>query len=160
MVEVENTEILNNLSEKTKISNTATLPRILNNSIQPVIEVGQNIDEYFIENGASTTTANTVIFTTPANKDFYLTFAVLSLAKDNVSDNVISYVQAVINGITTRIISIGSLTTTEIHQTIGIGFHPIKLDRNSAITVVGSTTGGVIRKDASIMGFSVDTLEK
>jgi len=163
MVELQNRTVVNEMSEKIKESNLNLLPRDISNSIQPVIEVGKNIDQHFSKSASQATTGTITIFTTPSDKDFFMTCCNFSFAKDSTCDigtGVIDFL-CVINGATVRPLRSAVITTTAERGNLETSFStPIKLDRNSVISLTGTFTVGVMARVASINGFTVDTLEK
>tara|TARA_Y100000310_G_C20676941_1_gene813641 strand:+ start:2217 stop:2702 length:486 start_codon:yes stop_codon:yes gene_type:complete len=161
MVEIQNSKIVDSISEKVKESNLNLIPRQLANSVQAVIDVGRNIDQHFIESTKSTSSGSTTIVSTPTNKDFYLTSCSLGLIKDAASDNVAADLRATVNGTVEFLLQIVGITLTaqETHLTVSFP-EPIKLDRGTAIKIQGTATAGNFHKTGTITGYTIDTLEK
>lgn len=106
---------------------------------------------------SSTTTADLTLYTTPTDRDFYLTFAQISIVKNATDDGTNTNLNVTIGGASVTLMSIRGLTTTAQDQSLVSNFTvPIKLDRNSAIRVAHATTAGSIAKYGSIAGFIVD----
>lgn len=107
---------------------------------------------------SSTTTADLTIYTTPSDRDFYLTYAQISIAKNATDDGTNTSMTIVVGGATVTLISIRGLTTTAQDQSAGLSFPiPIKLDRGSAIKVIHSTTAGAMAKSGHIGGILMDS---
>ena len=163
MVQIQNKEILNTISEKIKESNLGILPNQLSDRIVPIIEVGKNIDEYISETAESTTTGLITAFTTPSSKDFYLVSCFMSFVKDVTCDLASSSlnVSATINGKTIRIIRMPPLTLTAERDFSSISLStPIKLDRGTTVTLGGTFTAGNMVRSLGVHGFIKDTLQK
>lgn len=123
------------------------------NYIQPVIEVGSKFTD-LVKTGGNTTTSNATLYTTPLDKDFILTHAHISLTKDVTSDNTNAYIQVVVGGANVRLTELRLQTLTALSTTCGYNYTiGIKLDRGSAITLIGGFTAGTLTKQATICGF-------
>lgn len=109
-------------------------------------------------------TGTTTLYTTPADKDFYLTSVFLNVTKDatcDVSNTDGPIIRAVIDGVTTTIIQVSVLTLTAQNygQVISLP-HPIKLDRNSAVTLAGATfSAGALSKAGGIFGYTEEVTQ-
>lgn len=109
-----------------------------------------------VKSGTSTATGTGIIYTTVANKEFYLTGLSLSITKDIVSDAVYIYITAVIDGASQTLVRIGQQTLTASSETKTISFpYPIKIDQNTNISVVKAHTAGTNLYAWSIMGIQV-----
>lgn len=161
MVEIQNSKITDKLGEKIKESNLNALPRTLANSIQPVIDIGENIDQYFADESQNSASGSVTVFATPSDKDFYLNSCTLQNIKDATSDNVSVDLRATINGGIVFLLRIAGITTTAQVRDLTVSFPtPIKIDRGTNISIQQAFTVGVSVSSSSISGFSVDTLEK
>lgn len=131
------------------------LPNQSSNFVQPVISMDVPYCE--IARGGSTSSTTTTVYTTDANKDFYLTGAVLSLTKDAICDIANGKVQmnVTIGGATQNVLALSVLTLTAQDKSVGLSFSPpIKIDRNQAITITrASTTAGTIILAGVVTGY-------
>jgi len=97
----------------------------------------------------------TTIYTTPADKDFYLTYVLLSAIKDAAATGTSVAISATVEGVSTSIVAIAGITLTVQQQTVPVFFStPIKIDRNTAIAISGSnwtTYRGIVA------GYTVET---
>jgi len=109
-----------------------------------------------VRRGNNTSTGNLVIYTTPTNADFYLTYIGLSLTKDVACDNALCYLNATIGGqiVVLAVILVQPATASSDYQVIPFTF-PLKLDRGSSINLVGSFAAGTLAKSAQIQGFVI-----
>jgi len=102
---------------------------------------------------SASTTTSAAIYTTPADKDFYLTSCSLSGAKA-VGDSGTSAVVAVtVSGLVANVLLIAGITLTADAQSVAIAFPvPIKVDRGTAINCnIGGTWTSV---RAAIQGYT------
>ena len=127
----------------------------------PVVEVGVKLVKNAILKSVGRTSSGTgTIYTTPANQDFYLTGIVYSLVKDVTCDigTGASHVTATIDGASVNLLSISTLNLTVQNQTITLILtHPLKIDRNTAISFGGAYTAGTCSRSANITGFIDET---
>ena len=77
------------------------------------------------------------IFTTPSDKDFYLTSAILSVAKDAAATGTSVTITAIIDGVTQTIVAVAGITLTANAQTVNEQCY-VKIDRNTAIAISGA----------------------
>lgn len=126
------------------------------NTIQPVVEVGPKFTN-FLKYGTSTLSTTTTAYTTPSDKDFYLTLAQLSYVKDAANDNVIYYINVIVGGLSCRLNIMKAVPATANSDTYSQSFnYPIKIDRGTAISVVGAFTAGTQTRCWVIGGFILE----
>ncbi len=100
-------------------------------------------------------------YTTPANKDFYLTGLSFSIAKDAACDATSGNISVtgVIDGQVVAIATISGITLTALQDTITMQFpFPLKLDRNTAITQTYNFTAGVCRRVINVHGYTEEVI--
>lgn len=118
--------------------------------IQPVSRI--------IKAAAASNTSIITPYTTPTDKDFYLTGVTLSFVKDAANDLATGslLVQTTVNGETVSVTGIAVLTLTAQQQTVRCEFNPpIKVDRNAAIQLPTATfTAGAMRRVLCINGYT------
>lgn len=118
--------------------------------VTPVMEIHKfsNITRY-----ASTASTGT-IYTTPTDKDFYLTSVTLYSMKDAASTTTASSVTFYVDGYQTRIISLPFFNGTAGDKGLSLNLsYPIKVDRNTAIQIIGENAGATTLQKAAITGF-------
>jgi len=158
MVRVTRSSVLLKIQDLLGLQSGAQAPPVeCKSDIQPVLEAGPRYT-YVLKHGNQTTSSSTYnLYTTPADKDFYLTFANLSLTKDAVSDNTQVYIQITQNGATILVAFIPTQTTTAGSWQIHCPFpYPIKVDRNTNILLAGTFTAGTFRRTGTIGGFILE----
>ena len=161
MVENQNVEITNRISEDTKITPQTSIPNNVSNSIQPVlISNPLKISTITASAGYNNNTAAT-IYTTPSKQDFYLTSATFSFMKDANNTSTSIYLVVTIGGAVKKIGIISTLTLTAHSDSKALTFpYPLKIDRGTDIQVGSSSAVANIRVDGAITGFIKDTLTK
>jgi hypothetical protein len=107
-----------------------------------------------IKSATQTGSGTTVIYTTPTDRDFYLTGCLLSVHKATTENGTEFELAGVVNGQTVYFNAIQAVSTLVRAETSYLQFaYPIKLDKNTPIgLVVGSST---VR--AMIFGFEQPT---
>jgi len=110
-----------------------TLSADVHEVITPVISLKP------VANIVKSATTATTIYTTPTDKDFYLTSLYLSVAKDAAQTGTSASITAIIDGVTVNLLSFISITLTASEVADNIVFNtPIKIDRGTAIATVAS----------------------
>ncbi len=131
-------------------------PNYTSNQIVPVVDINPKITTIARANSSTDTNAIT-LYTTPTDKDFFLTYCVLSLTKTAASDNVLSYIRIQQDGANRVINVIVTQTTTAGSHQSTISFpYPIRCDRNTAIEMLGSMGAGAMTKYGTIGGFILE----
>lgn len=157
------------------INNSETIKRILNDaSIQTAVddvpnELGKTVVPVLISNPAkeenlvwannisSSSIAGMVIYTTPNNKDFYLTYLNLSNQSDATADNTEIIVRANMGGVLRDLINMSKLTTTAFTDNIISNFTiPIKIDRGSNIVLRNVFTAGTSTSAVCLAGYTME----
>lgn len=129
----------------------------LPNTLTPVIPLTPIVN--LVRHLNKSNTGSTGIYTTPADKDFYLTSAYLSGTADATADNLSYTITATIDGVARDIIKIGKQTTTAGSEQVAQSFFfPIKIDRGTAISLTTTFTVGTTIMAATITGYLADTL--
>jgi len=91
-------------------------------------------------------------FTTPSDRDFYLTNAQISIAKVAADSGALASLTVVIDGVTISILRINGVTLTADAQNVLQSWNfPIKLDRGTNITL--SLSGAYTTANALLQGF-------
>ncbi len=157
MVDIQSKEIIDKMSDELKVQPAMLLPRELGKEILPVYNVNPpRIVNVVAEASGATTTAFT-IFTTPTNRDFFLTHIGTSVSKDVSCDLTLITIQGTIGGQVVRFISdrFQTLTAETFNHSENL-IQPIKLDRGSTIVFAGAFGVGTCVKDGVIYGYTTD----
>ena len=131
-------------------------PKTLSSTISPTLDLNPRFTN-LVKYGTTSVTTSSNLLTTPSQKDFYITFAHITFKKDVTSDLSSCNIQGSVNGATVRLLSFECLAATAENQSINITFpYPIKIDRNTNISLTGSFTAGTATKTAVIGGFILE----
>lgn len=107
----------------------------------------------------STATAALTAFTTPSDKDYFLTGLTLGITKDAACDNSTVQVAVTVAGVQTIIVDVPTQTLTAQSTQVPVMFNPpIRLDRNQPIQVFGTFTVGTMRKNLCLYGYTEETI--
>jgi hypothetical protein len=138
---------------------TDKVPAEIENKIQLVVDVNPLKNEFcniVRTNGLINNTSATV-YSTPTDKDFYLTNATLSYIKDVTSTATYVSMIVTIGGTVVDLLKLPSITLTVGYGQIAQSYYyPIKIDRGTSITVNSSTNVANITVIGNIQGFTVD----
>lgn len=129
-------------------------PVFVEDYIQPTVSVSP-ITNVLRHNSAINSTTAT-IYSTPSDRDFFLTGASLSLIKDAGATSTGSSVKVVIDGNTRNLLTIISLTTTAQNDAISQSFNKIKIDRGTDIVVTNGSANANVSAIGIIEGFIVE----
>jgi len=128
-------------------------------TITPVVDVKQNTD--VVGSLSRTTTGTATAYTTPTGVDFFLTGIELGIVKNATCDAGTGSiaVTALANSQTLNLVRLPILDLTAQDSSIYISFdNPIKLDRNTSVSVTGTYTAGTMVRIVSVYGYTSDTL--
>lgn len=134
------------------------LPTVSTNYIQPVISADPAFCDVFKSQSTTSSGAGSAtIYSTPTDKDFYLTFLRLGYAKSancDVANGTLS-LNVVINGETISLMAFPIVNLTLQEQHMALYFDPpLKIDRNSTILQTGHTfTVGTFGRRSAVAGY-------
>lgn len=160
MATIYNSDLFKELKEGARIQQlTDPIPNQLQGNVIPVMEVNPKLlrRSNIIKNAGLTNGTTTTLYTTPLDKDFYIVAASLSVIKDVTSTSTDTSLRITVDNVVVRPLVISGITLTAQSQAVSISFSsPIKVDRNTAITINHATNVANIRGDATIIGYLVD----
>lgn len=137
------------------------IPSELAEKVIPVIDINPKharVANVVKRTIATNATAQT-IYTTPTDKDFYLTSASLAMIKDATATSLFSTIQLIPDGSTSTIpiLLIPGFTLTAQTGQISLSFPaPIKVAKGTNITINNSTNVGNVSADGCITGYLID----
>lgn len=130
----------------------------IGDEIIPVVVVERYANIVREAEGAGTGTVTA--YTTPADKDFFLTGFNMNYSTDAACDTTSLSVQVFIEGVSRLLIRRKKITLTAASETVVREFSkPIKIDRNTAITLVCSFAAGNCPRSLTICGYTVETVK-
>lgn len=154
MVEIRGGSAKENVAREFYFSE-AEAPNVVNNTIQPVFEVGEVIHNVVRTNTTEANNNTQTIFTTPADKDFFLTNCSVSGVPAIAAGS--AYITLTIAGATRQIIRIALDTGTPTSNSMG-GPMNILVDRNTNITITSSAANLIAW--GSIVGYTKESINK
>jgi len=161
MAQIERNSIIQKAINELRLNPSAEkIPKETSDKIQ----LGYSLNPNYTEEVKSVATSSTgnfdIVSATSSVKDTYLTFVTLSIAKNAAANTTTEslILRTTINGASRDILLINFIDLTALDSTITLPLpYPLKVDRNSAITVLnGNFTAGVCRRGASVGFFEVD----
>lgn len=162
MAQIHNSDLIKGMAENAKIQqNVDRIPNQLADKVVPTMETNPallktaNVVRYVDTN------IDTTIYTTPSDRDFYLTGISYSLAKDALSTCSGIRISGTIDGVTQWVGIISGITLTTDSQTVSQNFSkPIKFDRGVNISIIHLTgTGATLRSSVTLVGYTVDNIK-
>jgi len=160
MATINNSDLKKNLIEGAKINIvTEAVPSELGKTVVPVMETNPKLLRIcdIIKYGVCSDSTVSAIYTTPADRDFYLTACSLSLIKDATAVSNISNLQVYIGGIAINVLAIAGITLTAQNGSMSLSFPtPIKIDRDTAIAIRNSNATSTVNSVGTIIGYIVE----
>lgn len=158
MIEIYNGDTIQELIRAGLLQSSFDIPKLLAKEIIPTIEINPILSKFcdIVRNASITNTTQATIFTTPDDPQisFFLIACSLSVIKDVLSTSTLTQIDIVVDGANRQVLNISGITLTAQNSTISIVLpHPLKIDRNTSITLNNGTAIANIRADASIVGF-------
>lgn len=126
--------------------------------ITPTIEVNPRIN--IVRNQTTGNTGTNALYTTPTDKDFYLSTIGFSFIKDAVCDSATGdfTLSAFIDGTARVLIGLPIITLTAQTDSVFVSFPiPIKIDRGTQMNFTGTFGAGVCRRHAFLTGYVQET---
>jgi len=160
MTQINRSSLLNNAAGDLLISQAReNFPVQLSNSVAPVFEIGAKYST-ILKASVTTVTGAATIYTTPRDKDFFLTGFTFSFRKDAACDIAsggslafVVYQDGAANAVWKQ--AVVTLTAQDANIVMTFPF-PMKLDRNSVIQATGTFAAGVLVRSVSIVGFILE----
>jgi len=160
MATIYNSELSKELILGAKIQTSRDrIPTELAEKVIPVMEVNPKLLRVAnVVKGNNALNGDVTIYTTPTDKDFYLTGASLSVVKDATATSTLTrYLITTEESGLGSFLPIGTLTLTAESRSTSINLStPLKLKRNTTVSITNSTTVGNIATSGSIIGFTID----
>jgi len=133
-------------------------PTELGDRIIPTLNVDEDPEKYIVANVGRATTGASTVFTTPTDRDFYLSNLYVSYTCDVAADST-NYAITITPRDTAavNIVEMRKQTLTVTTDVVNLSFTtPILLERGTAITLTQTFTLGASAMSASIVGFTRD----
>jgi hypothetical protein len=160
MAQINNSQLSKEMIEGAKINiSFDNIPTQIADKVIPTMEVNPKMLRIcnIVKDGSATNATSATIYTTPTDKDFYLVSAQMSVIKDVTATSTNSFVNAVIDGLTSTMMRIRGLTLTPQSETISISLNPpLKIDRGTNITIGNTTNVANVSASGSIVGYTTE----
>jgi len=136
---------------KTKGENIVAIADI----VQPTKEIQTRIN--ILKRVSYTTSGTSSVYTTPTDKDFYLCFAEISFLSDVLNDTLLVQLSVILDGESLVLAELRKVSLAIAANQLYIVFNqPLKLDKGTAINILGTYTAGALTKSAIIGGYTTD----
>ena len=140
-----------------RILNTKAFDQLSSEVTGPIATIAIQPTCKTVRSGVTGSSGTLTLFTTPSDKDFYLCSFTISLAKDSTCDTASGVISlsATIDGVSQRLASLAVLTLTaqSINQVVSLQY-PLKVDRNTAISINGTFTVGAMQRVGTLLGYT------
>lgn len=131
-------------------------PSTLAPTVQAIVDIVPRITTV-VRRASSATTGGATLYTTPTDKDFYITFVDMAYSKDAANDTTEVYIDCVINGSTTRIMSLNVVAATAQADGKIVSLpYPVLVDRNSVVRIVSNFTAGTLNRQGTVGGYILE----
>lgn len=161
---IYNSDLTKELREGAKIQiGVDGIPSEIAEKVVPTMEVNPKLlrNTNITISVIAVATGAQVVYTTPLDKDFYLTNAEVSMIKDVTCDQATGslVLNCTQDGATKNLVRIPiiALTAQNFAQSINLNC-PMKIDRGTNLNYTASYTAGVMARVAGIKGFTVDNI--
>jgi hypothetical protein len=157
MADINRSSIINNAAQDLALSSAVDeTPRKLKGDVQPTWEMNPRAS-YIAKSAAGSATASVTVYTTPSDKDFFLTSIYVGVAKDIVQDGTsVSLQLNTVNGVAVYwYLPVTATLAQNVSMSLALPY-PLKLDRASTIKIVGAFTAGTCNKSATITGYILE----
>lgn len=128
----------------------------IGNLIVPVVPITRFSN--ILKTATATNNTAATIYTTPSDKDFYLTGVQIAVSKDATATSLGTDVTVFYNSVNTRIIKISTNQLQVQNEAVSQVFNPpLLIDKGTAIVLNNSTNVANIVSSACIYGYTVET---
>lgn len=159
-MEHQNREVTNRISDELKVTANVISTKV-NDNIQPVISVNQERYVDIIRDAERSATGSGSLYTTPTDKDFYLTGVWLSNQSTVVCDNVYIEIYCYIGTAPRRLIRLVKPSVTAFSDAKFVSFPtPIKVTRGTSIDINSVFSAGASVSYGILYGYTVETLQR
>ena len=158
MVEIQSKEAIDKISDELKVQPSMAIGRKLSENVQMTYDIAPKRVVDVVDGTIAATTSTATMVTTPTDRDFFLTGALMGFDKDDVCDGTSISIQATLFGkAETNIFFMSALTLVAQQRDNAMVYNPpIKLARGTTIKLAGAFTAGTMSKSASITGYTTD----
>lgn len=157
MVDMQSKEVIDKVSDELKVQPAMAIPKALAEKIQLVYGVNPTRIINVMERAEVSATGTTAIFTTPTDRDFFLTAYYFNCSATAAADNTVYTLAFSPEGKASESVRFPKLTLTAGNERIVMNYNPpIKLERGTTITMGTTFTVGAVVRQATIFGYTTD----
>jgi hypothetical protein len=154
-VPLKNNEVSKSIYQALNLDSSDEAPNTAVNLLSPTIEVNPILVKFPDVCLYTTGTGTQTIYTTPTDRDFYLTGAWISAVNGGANTGLLTIIEATINGTNRIILGVALIFQVANGQSSTMNFtHPIKVDRGTAILL--NNVGTPLNAVGGIIGFTYD----
>jgi hypothetical protein len=157
MATIYNSDLSKEIIDGAKLQTSRDLmPTELGKEVIAVMEVNPRLTKpaRICKSAVLTNATSATLYTTPTNQDLYITSCSIGFTKDATATTTELSIKCFIDGANPRILATGLITLTAQTGNLSIPFpHPIKVDRNTAVTIAASTNVGNFNCIALFSGY-------
>jgi len=163
-MKIQNSSTIKEVRQVGGLSISEGFPQELGSTIVPVVNVNPKAYRTIniVKFAQGTATGNTVVYTTPTDRDFYLTNYVFSSSANATADSTFArlFVSTDEFPAGVYIAELAKQTLTEFAGTVSMAFPvPMKLKRGTNVIVYQEFTVGASNGSAAIQGYTVEPFE-
>lgn len=162
MAVIYNSDLTKELVDVAKIQvSRDSTPNQIADKVVPVIDVNPKHSRVLNHATVNTATnsAGVTIYTTPTDRDYFLTQVFLYFIKDVTSTSTYSAIDVVIGGGRYTLLSLPQISLTVQQGGLSISFHrPMKIDRGTTIRLLNSTNVANITSTGGVAGYTVENV--
>ena len=156
---IQNSDTIKEIRDTARLSISEGFPTALNDKVIPVIDVNPKHARVcdIVKTAVAQNATSATVYTTPTDQDFYLVGWNLNLIKDATSTSTASGIKFTVNGAQAAHSRIASLSlTAQTANIVVVLDKPIKLDRNTTVTIENGTNVANITLYGTIFGYTVN----
>lgn len=157
MAKIYNSDCTKGLAKNAGIQqNVDKVPTELAEKIVPTFETNPVLLRFckIVASSFAFNTTSATIYTTPADRDFYIVAANLSALQDAGATSVASSLKVYIDGVQQTLMSVTNIAGIANSGNILNNYSvPVKIDRNTAIVVTNTTNVANVKANAGIVGY-------
>lgn len=162
MAQIQVSEVVQGLIEALRLDAARdVMPNRLGDIVVPTFDYSNARFCEIVRGANRATTGATTIFTTPSDRDFFLSSANLAVQADISADSTGNVLQVTVGGVVRDIIRLNKISLTVTTESLSTSYPiPLKIDRNTGITIAHTFTVGASTLSGCITGFTIRTDRK
>lgn len=158
MATLQNTQAIQQLRNATGLNLVTGYPTQIASQITAVVDITpNNFIESEVKTLYQTATGTATVYATSATRETYITSFILGFIKNAACDATSIALTATISGVSSIIYRMPLITLTAQDSVIVVNLpKPLKVDRNSNITITGTFAAGTLVRSVSLFVYEKD----